>query len=189
MDWSTLPPGPYDVVLTDPPWAYWGAQDKWTAAAKFYPTVDDASLRAMPLKGLLARRAVVFMWATAPRLDSAIDCLRAWGLHYRGIAFVWVKTRADGQPIGAQGIRPSIVKPTAEFVIAASTVAKGRPLPLADEGVRNVVMAPRRDHSRKPAEVMDAIDRMYPDARKLELFARARRPGWDAWGNETDRFT
>jgi N6-adenosine-specific RNA methylase IME4 len=131
---------------------------------------------------------VLFLWTTSPRLDAAIACLAGWGLSFRGIAFVWVKTRADGQPIGAQGIRPSIVKPTAEFVLAASRVARGRPMPLADEAVPNVVMAPRRDHSRKPDEVQARIERLYPQARRLEMFARAGRPGWVAWGNETDRF-
>lgn len=176
---------PYDVVVTDPPWSYHGAQDKWGAAAKFYPTMADEDLAALPVRDILAPRAVVFMWATGPRLDAAVDLLRAWGLHYRGVAFTWVKTRKDGvTPIGAQGVRPSIVKPTAEFVLAGSTVAKGRPLPLADEGVPHVVLAPRAEHSRKPDEVLERIERLYPQARRLEMFARRRRAGWDAWGNE-----
>jgi N6-adenosine-specific RNA methylase IME4 len=187
--WRNLPAGPFDVVLADPPWNYYGQQDKWTAAAKFYATAPDAAIAALPVPDLLAKRGVLFLWATSPRLDAALDCLSRWGLHYRGIAFVWVKTRADGQPIGAQGIRPSIVKPVAEFVIAASRIRRGRPMKLADEGVAQLVLAPRRDHSRKPDEVAARIERLYPDARRLELFARETRPGWEAWGNETGRFS
>ncbi|MFN7176683.1 MAG: MT-A70 family methyltransferase, partial [Thermaurantiacus sp.] len=157
--------------------------------AKFYPTLPDAAVAALPIADLLAPRGVLFLWATSPRLDAALACLESWGLHYRGVAFLWVKTRGDGQPIGAQGIRPSIVKPVAEFVIAASRIRRGRPMPLGDESVAQVVMAPRREHSRKPDEVAARIERLYPDARRLELFSRTTRPGWEVWGDETGRFS
>lgn len=89
-------------------------------------------------------------------------------------------------PIGAQGVRPSIVKPTVEFVLAASPVAKGRPLPLADEGVPNTVLAPRAAHSEKPGEVRRRIEGMYPGASRIELFARGRAEGWEAWGDQVE---
>ena len=179
-----LPDKTYDVLLLDPPWSYYGQQDKWTAAAKFYQTMTDAELEAMPIQSLLNKKAVVFMWATAPRLNAAIKLIEAWGLHYRGLAFTWVKTKKDGTPIGAQGIRPSIVKPTAEFVLVASNVKTGRPLPLADESIRHVILAPKQEHSRKPDAIHESIDKLYPDATKLELFARRPYPNWDVWGNE-----
>src|SRR4051812_1150119 len=105
------PAGPFDVVVIDPPWDHWGSPNKWAAAGKFYPLMSDAEVMALPVRDLLARRAVVFLWVTSSSLDRGVDCLRAWGLHFRGVAFVWVKTRADGEPIGAQGVRPSITKP------------------------------------------------------------------------------
>lgn len=185
MKITQLPDKKYDVILMDPPWSYHGAQDKMGAAAKFYPTMPDEDLMAMDIQGLLNKRAVVFMWATSPRLDFAIDLLRHWGLTYRGVAFTWVKTKKDQvTPIGATGVRPSIVKPTTEFVIAASNVTKGRPLPLADEGVAHAVLAARMEHSRKPDEIHRRIERLYPDAAKLEMFARRPMDGWDVWGNE-----
>ncbi|MFD1610287.1 MT-A70 family methyltransferase [Sphingomonas tabacisoli] len=186
--WEGLPCGPYDVVLADPPWSYYGQQDKWTAAAKFYPTAPDEQIAALPMHDLLSKNGILFLWATSPRLDVAMECIKSWKLYFRGMAFVWVKARKDGKPIGAQGIRPSIIKPTAEYVIAASKVAKGRPLKLYNEGVPNVILAPKREHSQKPPEVQAHIESMYPGARRLEMFARATRPGWEAWGNETDRF-
>lgn len=179
-----LPDQKFDVVLMDPPWSYHGDQTKMGAAANHYPTMTDAELRALDIRSLLHKHSVVFMWATLPRLDFAVDVLRDWGLTYRGTPFVWVKTRADGVPIGAQGVRPSIVKPTTELVLAASLTAKGRPMKLADEGVPHVVMAPRQEHSRKPDEVHRRIERLYPDASKAELFARREVPGWTVWGNE-----
>ncbi len=183
---TTLPNGAYDVVLMDPPWEYSNSKPgDMGAAINHYPTMTDQELRDLDVAALLSRQSVVFMWATAPRLDFAIDLLRHWGLAYRGVAFVWVKTRKDGvTPIGAQGVRPSIVKPTTEYVLAASVVKKGRPRPLADESVPHVVLAAKTGHSRKPDEVHRRIERLYPDASKIELFARREMDGWTVWGNE-----
>lgn len=139
-----LPKGKFDVVLLDPPWSYYGQQDKWGAAAKFYPTMTDTALLTMPLAKLLKESSVVFLWATSPRLDFAIECLKAWGLTYRGIGFVWIKTKKDGTPLGAMGVRPSIIKPLTEFVLLGSLTKTGRPMKLYDEGVAQTVFAPAR---------------------------------------------
>ena len=174
-----------DVVIADPPWSYYIQQDKPGAAANHYPTMSDEELLAFNLRErFMTDRSILFIWATGPRLDFAIRCLDAWGLTYRGLSFVWVKTRKDGAPIGAQGPRPSIVKSTAELVLAASPVKRGRPLKLRDEAIRQIIMAPKTEHSRKPDDVHEAVERMYPTASKLELFARRTRPGWACWGNQ-----
>ena len=182
-----LPNKTYDVVLADPPWSYYGQQNKMGAAANHYQTMTDEDLQKMNIPSLLNDKAVLFMWATAPRLNFALDLIQHYGLHYRGVAFVWVKTKKDGTPIGAQGVRPSIVKPTTEFVLAASTVPTGRPLKLHDETIRQVLMSPKQEHSRKPDDVHEAINKMYPQASKLELFARRPYPNWDTWGNELNK--
>ena len=180
---------PFDVIYADPPWSYYGSGTKMGAAAKEYSLMSDQELLDLDLvPRLLSSRGVLFMWATSPRLDFAMKLIKHWGLTYRGIAFVWVKTRKDGTPIGAQGVRPSIVKPTTELVLAASRVKRGRPMPLASESVRQVILAPKRQHSRKPDEVAQRIEELYPNARRLAMFAPTPRPGWGAWGNETNRF-
>jgi len=181
---ENIPKGCFDVVLMDPPWAYAGDPNKDQAAGKHYQTLSPAQLRTFPLARLLAKEAVVFCWTTGPQLAVAVDLLRDWQLHYRGVAFVWVKVTREGVPISAQGVRPSIVKPTTEFVLAASNVRDGRPIPLACEKIRQVVMAQRVGHSIKPPDVHERIEAMYPSARKLELFARRKRDGWTCWGNE-----
>ena len=176
--------GPFNVVIADPPWDHYGSPDKWAAAGKFYGLMTDQALAAIPMSKILARKAVVFMWCTSSSLARAIDLLATWELHYRGVAFVWCKTSQSGRPIGAQGVRPSITKPLTEFVIAGSTQMRGRPLPLASEAIRQTVFAPRGRHSEKPEEVQIAIEEMYPDMPKAELFARRWRLGWTCWGNE-----
>lgn len=181
---APLPANKYDVVLLDPPWDYYGAQNKWAAAAKFYPTLSDAMLLKLDIQSLLHPKSVVFMWATCPRLDSAINLMKNYGLNFRGVAFVWVKTKKNGVPIGAQGVRPSIVKPLTELVLAGSYAKYGRPLALASEAVCQTVFAPKQEHSQKPDEVQERIETLYPAATKLELFARRTRVGWDSWGDE-----
>ncbi len=185
--------GKYNIVLADPPWSYTGQQDKWGAAAKFYPTMTNQELLDFPMMKYLSHRGILFLWATSPKLDFAIECIKAWGLTYRGVGFVWVKTKRDGTPIAAQGVRPSIIKPLTEFVLCASKQETGRPLTLFDEAAvqtifDDVVFYPKQEHSRKPDLVQDRIDKMYPSSiySKIELFARRKRDGWDSWGNEVE---
>jgi len=175
---------PFDVIICDPPWDYYGSKDKMGAAGKHYNLMKDEELSRLAVKNIMAKPSVLFMWTTSSALQRSINLMNDWGLFYRGIAFVWVKTSKSGCPIGAQGVRPSITKPLTELVIVGSTVEKGRPLPLADEGVQQTVFAPRGRHSEKPEIVQDRITSLYPTARKAELFARRPRNGWVCWGNE-----
>ena len=176
----------YDVVLADPPWNYYGDPNKDQAAGKHYSLIADDEMATLPMRRLMRKRSVLLMWATGPKLDVALRCIASWGLHYRGVAFVWVKTTLDGRVINGQGVRPSVVKPTTEFVLAASLVRVGRPMPLGSEAVGQVVLAARGRHSEKPPDVYSRIETLYPDAKRIELFARNRRAGWHAWGNEVE---
>lgn len=181
----------FDVIVADPPWAYHGQQDKWGAAAKFYDTMGlDDIVTTNNLPDLLADNGILFLWATSPLLDIAMEAIDRWSLTFRGVAFVWVKTKKNEPdvPIGAQGVRPSIVKPTTEFVLSASRVKKGRPMKLHDESIRQVILAPKREHSRKPDELFRRIEAMYPEANRLEMYSRQAREGWSNWGNQTDLF-
>jgi N6-adenosine-specific RNA methylase IME4 len=181
---TNLPNKKYDIVLADPPWGYYGDQKKMGAAANHYPTMTDEEILELDINSLLNKNSILFMWVTSPRLDFGIETIKHWGLHYRGISFVWVKTRKDGVPIAGKGVRPTITKPTSELVIAASKTRRGRPLPISAENVPQVILATPGAHSSKPEGVQDYIDILYPSATKLELFARRVKPGWDVWGNE-----
>ena len=178
--------GVFDVIYADPPWTYYGDPNKDQACGKHYACMTDTDLAGLPVRELCADRAVVFLWATCPRLDAGIRLLQAWKLHFRGVPFVWVKTRKDGGIIGGQGIRPTLTKPTVELVLAGCTTARGRTLPILDEGMPQVVLAPRGRHSAKPAEVRDRIVRLMGDVPRIELFARESISGWVTLGNEAD---
>jgi N6-adenosine-specific RNA methylase IME4 len=63
---------------------------------------------------------------------------------------------------------------------------RGRPKRL-NADVRQAIIEPRREHSRKPDGIHKRIERLVAGP-YLELFARQQRPGWDVWGNEVDKF-
>ncbi len=184
----TLPSGPYDIVYADPPWFYYGSQIKDAAAAKHYPLMSQDDLANLPVRSMMAKKSALFMWATGPRLNFAIELIREWKLHYRGIAYVWVKVNSHNQIIRGQGVPPTFTKPTTEFVLAATTTPTGRPFPLLDLAQGQVVLHRRSEHSRKPAVFRENIEALCGTRPRIELFAREAADGWDRWGAEIDKF-
>lgn len=179
-----LPDARYDIAYVDPPWYYYGSPIKDAAAGKHYPLMSPEELAAIDVRRILDKRAAVFVWATCPRLQFAIDLIRAWGLHYRGVAYVWVKVNKRGGIIAGQGVLPTFTKPTTELLLAATTMPTGRPFPILDLAQPQVVLAPRGAHSEKPSIFREHIERLCGDRPRIELFARTRVPNWDAWGAE-----
>lgn len=174
----------YDILYIDPPWQMWGDPNKDAAAAKHYQLMTDNDVNHLPLKNILKRDAYVFVWATTPRLNAAIEAIKAWGLHYRGVGHIWVKTRKDGGIIHGQGIPPTYSKPTTEFLLVATTRKSGRPIKLLNKALPQVVLAPREGHSTKPEIFRQLIERAFGSGyNMIEVFARKQIPGWDAIGN------
>lgn len=151
------PLGRFKILLVDPPWPYYGSTTKDAAAGKHYDLMPLADICALDVRGLCDEPAALFLWATGPRLHYALAAMRAWGFHYRGIAFVWVKTRADGGIISGQGVPPTFTKPNVELLLAGTTNKRGRPFPLQDFGMGQVVLHGRGRHSEKPGVFRDKI--------------------------------
>ncbi len=184
---AVLPPLPgarYDIAYVDPPWLYYGSPTKDAAAGKHYPLMSLDQLAALDVRRILNKRAAAFVWATCPRLQLAIKLIEAWGLHYRGVAYVWVKVNKRGEIIAGQGVMPTFTKPTTELLLAATTTPTGRPFPILDLAQPQVVLHPRGAHSEKPAIFRELIERLCGDRPRIELFARTRVAKWDAWGAE-----
>lgn len=185
-----IPPLPrkrYDIVYVDPPWYYYGSPIKDAAAGKHYPLMSLEELAAIDVRQMLSPRAAVFIWATCPRLNFAFKLIESWKLHYRGVAYVWVKVNREGKIISGQGIPPTFTKPTSELLLVATTNATGRPFPILDLAQPQVVLHPRGAHSEKPAIFRSLIESLCGRRSRIELFARSRVEGWDAWGAETAR--
>lgn len=176
----------YDVLLLDPPWSYYGDTQKNAAAGKHYSLMTDADIKGLNVKGILKKNAYVFLWATCPKLDLALETLKSWGLHYRGVAHVWAKANKSGKIINGQGIPPTYSKPTSELLLVATTSKKGRPLKLLNAGLPQILVLPRepKGHSAKPQKFQELIESAFPaSVERLEVFARTQRLGWDAIGD------
>jgi N6-adenosine-specific RNA methylase IME4 len=186
---------PYDLILADPPWQYDFSRSDSRKIENQYPSMSIEELQSMRpfIDALHNGRAVLFMWATAPKLPQAIDLLGAWGFDYKTFD-VWVKVPRDrhaDQLALAPDLEPALREGAG---MGYYTRVRHEPLLIATAGdfpcpepARRPVSAfyaERRAHSEKPQLSYERIEAMYPQAKRLELFARARRPGWDAWGNE-----
>jgi N6-adenosine-specific RNA methylase IME4 len=175
----------YACILADPPWRFatWSGERAVSARAQAgdpYPTMTLADLRAMRIgEALAARDAVLFLWVVDAHFAEAWSLLRAWGFAYKTVAFVWVKTTLDGRS-PKMGMGKWRRGESEQCWLAT----RGRPRVLAHD-VRQVIVAPLREHSRKPDEQYARIERLAAGPR-IELFARERRRGWAARGDQTD---
>lgn len=175
----------YDIVLADPPWSYNDKAHAGRRGADYkYPTMPLDDIKALPVADLTPtdKGSVLYLWATAPFLPVAIEVMEEWGFSYKTVAFVWVKTTKHGKFAWGMG---HYTRANAEFVLLGVRRPKVPGLPVVDHGVHSVVQALQRAHSQKPDDVMERIERLHgADVRRIELFARRRRPGWSAWGNQ-----
>jgi N6-adenosine-specific RNA methylase IME4 len=165
----------YPVILADPPWNYRLYNEKSgssRAAAEHYPTMTMNEICALPVSNLATDAAALFLWTTAPHLQESFQALAAWGFEYKTNA-VWVKDKIG---LGF------FIRGQHELMLIATR--GDMPSPLPANRPPSVITAPRREHSRKPDEAYEMIERMYRQLPKIELFARQARPGWEVWGNE-----
>jgi len=182
--WPGLQPRAYRCILADPPWAFRLYSDSGEAKSPqhHYACMDLAAIAALPVAQLAHPvGGALVMWATAPMLPQALTVMQAWGFHYVS-AGPWAKrsSRDAGWAFGTG----YWFRSATEFFLLGT---RGKISPL-NRSTRNLIVAPVREHSRKPNEFRAMVEGLVPGPR-AELFAREAAPGWDAWGNETDKFT
>jgi N6-adenosine-specific RNA methylase IME4 len=170
----------FDVICADPPWAYDDKQVAGERGAGFhYQTMRPDEIAELPVGKLAADDCALFLWTTCPQLDVALRVMAAWGFTYKTVAFVWEKRTTNGKLHWGMG---SYTRANAELVLLG---VRGRPK-RESAGVHQIVQAKVREHSQKPDEVYQAIEELMAGRRRLELFARAVRPGWTVLGNAID---
>lgn len=202
----------YRAILADPPWQMkmWSTkgmgrcpdgpapaltrnQSRQNNPERHYATMSLDAIKALPVGQLAASDCVLFMWAVDPLLPQAFEVGRAWGFEYKTVAFVWAKLRRESSerhklhddpwhklfPIGTG----YWTRANPELCLLFT---RGKPQ-RNSAAVRKLLVEPRREHSRKPDRVRSDIEALV-DGPYLELFARSAAPGWDAWGNQVDRF-
>lgn len=188
----------WQLLYADPPWHYanWTAK-KNGAAVAHYPGAKVDEMCSWDIAALAEKDALLFMWATLPKLDEALAVLSAWGFKFVGVPFVWTKTCADGiRP--AHG--PGFWTASGAEIMLLGRRGKGLPRRRETRGyIKQVMAAPAlKPHSRKPTVFADRITYLVDPCSKLELFARRvegqplsylDRPDWSATGLEWDGHT
>lgn len=191
--------GQYAMIAADPPWHFKSykppaADHQYRRDAEMhYPSMKLADIKALPIGAVAAPSCHLFLWTTGPHLPEALDVIRAWGFQYSGIGFTWVKLRRS---IDTRQLRLVVsaesdlhvglgftTRKNAEFCLLARRGNARR----ISKSVREIILQPVREHSRKPDEFFRRAEQ-YAAGPYLELFARQTRPGWDAWGDETTKF-
>lgn len=164
--------GKSTVLLADPAWDdEFGKSDR--SIENHYATMTSDEILALPVSEIAHDQAVLFLWATPSMIEAALQTMKAWGFEYR-TQMVWVK--------------PSIglgkyVRQRHEILLIGRR--GDHPAPLSENLSDSVIEAPRGEHSAKPEIFHEIIERMYPDAARIELFRRGTpRKGWLAWGAE-----
>ena len=165
----------YQIIYADPPWRYDFSKDNTDSIEKHYPTMDIKEICSLKIP--TDENAVLYLWATAPKLLEALQVMNAWGFIYKTHA-IWDKGWV-GMGYWFRGQH--------ELLLVG---VKGKFSPPKNElRISSVIRVKKSGHSDKPDYIRSMIDKWYPNASKLEMFCRDHTPlflktGWDVWGNE-----
>lgn len=165
----------FPVIYADPPWRYEnppiGGSNR--SIENHYPTMTLEEICALPVADLATDDAILYMWATAPKLAECFEVLNAWGFEYR-TNMVWDK-EVIGMGYHARNQHEILL------------IAKRGQLPPPQAGTQpsSVYREKRGEHSAKPVFFYEMIEGAYPQLPKIELFCRSPRAGWEAWGNQS----
>jgi N6-adenosine-specific RNA methylase IME4 len=186
----------YRCILVDPPTRFIAGTK---GRPQHYGRLGDHEIAALPVADLLhPDGAWIFLWVTSPKfypisrqMLSPADIVRPWGARYSARAFVWVKTKrstANDLPFAltADSLHRGMGYSTRKNAEDCLLFRVGTPKRLAAD-VDEIILAAVREHSLKPNEAIERIERFCAGPR-VELFAREHRHGWDSWGNEVGKF-
>lgn len=173
----------YKAIYADPPWRFKNYSEKGEArsASSHYNCMSLNDIKALPVQFCADDDCVLFLWATFPLLQEALDVIKAWGFTYKTAAFTWAKRNKKAESF-FMGLG-YWTRSNAEICLLAT---RGKPERKAKD-VRQLCTDHIREHSRKPDEIYERIERLV-DGPYIELFSRNNREGWDAWGNEVGKF-
>jgi N6-adenosine-specific RNA methylase IME4 len=176
----------YKVIYADPPWTFatYSRKGKGRSPEAYYDCMTLADIKALPIGEWAARDCVLFLWTTDPLLEKAFEVIRAWGFAYKTVGFYWAKLNKSAPPLvyDEKSFFTGLgfwTRANPELCLLAT---RGKPRRRCAD-VKKLIVAPRREHSRKPDEAYDRIEALC-EGPYLEMFARSTREGWDSWGLE-----
>lgn len=174
----------YKTIYADPPWQFQNRTGKVAPEHKRlnrYETMTFADIKALPIVDLADDKSHLYLWVPNALLPEGLEVMKAWGFEYK-TNIIWEKVRHDGQPDG-RGVG-FYFRNVTEMLLFGIRGEKNRTLAPARSQV-NLIRTIKREHSRKPDEIIPIIEACSPGP-YLELFARGDRKGWDMWGNQAD---
>lgn len=181
--------GHYGVIGADPAWKFKAGHSN-RSTENHYKTMKLADIMALPVQELAAEDCVLLLWSSPPFLEQSIRVMEAWGFRFVSIAFVWLKLKKRHSAPSFfmekdmfMGLGHTTRK-CCEFVLLGK---RGRPKRIS-KSVRDLIIEPIREHSRKPEQFYERTTKLYPGP-YLELFSRTQREGWTVYGDETAKFT
>jgi N6-adenosine-specific RNA methylase IME4 len=167
----------YKIIYADPPWKYDDEGCQGTAI-NHYKTMNNKDICELPIKDLADKDCVLFIWGTYPKIPEVLEVINAWGFEYKSIGFQWIKkNKRNGKWFYGLG------RWTRGNTEPCFIAVKGKPKRIS-ASVFQIIESPINGHSRKPEVVRSKIIELMGDLPRIELFARQRVEGWDAWGNE-----
>jgi N6-adenosine-specific RNA methylase IME4 len=183
-DLLSLQPQHFGTLLADPPWRFSNRTGKMAPEHRRlhrYPTLSLAEIMELPVARVAKPASHLYLWVPNALLREGMEVMQRWGFTYK-TNIVWFKTRKDGGPDG-RGVG-FYFRNVTELCLFGTRGS----LRTEQPGRRqvNLIATRKREHSRKPAELYDIIESCSLGP-YLELFARAPRPGWTAWGDEIGR--
>lgn len=194
MTWpfGDLGRGRYRVIYADPPWKFaaWSHRGENRGAVQHYGCMDLDAIKALPVGDLAAADAVLFMWVVQPMLPQALELIAAWGFEFKTVAFYWVKIKGKQDRLfyAGEDVRLGLGYHTRSGAEQCWLATRGKGYDKLTQAEPQVVFSPLREHSRKPDEIAAAVTRLAAGPR-VELFARSAHAGFDAWGNESAKFS
>jgi len=170
----------YKIIYADPAWTYSGQLFNRGGVKNKYKTLHQRKIEELNVPAISHTDSVCFMWATFPKIEEALYIMRAWGFTYKTVAFSWLKTyKKSGKLFFGMG---KWTRANGEICLLGT---KGN-IKRINASVPQALLHPILEHSVKPQEVRERIVKLMGDIPRIELFARTRTDGWDAWGNEID---
>jgi N6-adenosine-specific RNA methylase IME4 len=173
----------YNVIYADPPWSFktYSNKGKDRSPENHYDVMSLEDICELPVNNIANDNSVLLMWVIDPLLDRAFKVIDAWGFKYKTVGFTWAKT--NRKSLGFFTGLGYWTRGNPEMCLLAT---KGKPKRIS-KSVPQLIVDQRREHSRKPDIMYNHIENLL-DGPYIELFARTQRPGWDSWGNQTDKF-
>lgn len=172
----------YRTIYADPPWQFQNRTGKVAPEHKRltrYSTMRLAEIVQLPVAEVAEERSHLYLWVPNALLPEGLSVMKAWGFEYK-TNIIWEKVRKDGMPDG-RGVG-FYFRNVTEILLFGIRGDKNRTLEAGRSQV-NLIRSMKREHSRKPDEIISLIESC-SSAPFLELFARGDRAGWDMWGNQ-----